>query len=117
MIWKLIAVVFLRTASDLSFKGAVHGIHIPRNRALGRTILQILLKPLLWVGFLLGVANVFVWTSALESFDLSYAYPFLSFSFVTIILGGRIFFNETLDRYKLLGVISITIGSLLLFIS
>jgi len=116
MIWKLFAIVILRTASDLSFKAAVFGIHLSPRKGLGSAIANVLRRPFLWAGLVLGAANVVVWSSALQSFDLSYAYPFLSFSFVTIIIGGRVFFNETLDRYKTLGIVSITLGSLILFL-
>jgi multidrug transporter EmrE-like cation transporter len=116
MIWKLFAIVILRTAADLSFKASVFGIRLSPGSGLGKSILQVLSRPFLWIGLILGAANVVVWSSALQSFDLSYAYPFLSFSFVTIIIGGRVFFNETLDRYKTLGVACITLGSLLLFL-
>ncbi|NBV82933.1 hypothetical protein EBR57_02270 [bacterium] len=116
MIWKLIAIVILRTAADLSFKASVFGLHISPRAKLGRTVLKIISRPFLWMGLVLGALNVVVWSSALQDFDLSYAYPFLSFSFVTIIIGGRVFFNETLDRYKAIGVTCITIGSCLLLL-
>ncbi len=116
MIWKLIAVVMLRTASDLCMKGAVHRVDISPRAGLFRALGLVLMRPLLWIGLALGAANVMAWSSALKSFDLSYAYPFLSFSFVSIIMGGRIFFGEHLDRYKIMGVAFITVGSLLLLI-
>lgn len=114
MIWKLVAIVILRTSSDLFMKGAVNGVDISPKSGILSGVMTVLLRPMLWIGLILGAANVVVWSSALQDFDLSYAYPFLSFSFVTIIIGGRVFFNERLDRFKILGVISITIGSMLL---
>lgn len=111
--WKLFAIILLRSASDLSFKGAISGC-VGSDRSPIGWVVHWVSRPLLWVGLVLGTLNVVVWSSALKTFDLSYAYPFLSFSYVTIILGGRLFFNETLDRYKTIGVCIITMGSLLL---
>lgn len=116
MIWKLFAIVILRTSADLSFKASVFGIRLSPGSGLGAAIIKVLSRPFLWMGLVLGAANVLVWSSALQTFDLSYAYPFLSFSFVTIIIGGRVFFNETLDRYKTIGVACITLGSLVLLL-
>jgi multidrug transporter EmrE-like cation transporter len=116
MIWKIVAVIVLRTASDLAFKGAMSRIQLNSIRAIIPALRQALRAPLLWIGFLLGLGNVAMWSSTLQDFDLSYAYPFLSFSFVTIILGGWFFFGEHMDRYKIGGITCITIGSLLLLI-
>lgn len=73
-------------------------------------------NPLLWLGLVLSGVNMLAWTSTLESFDLSYAYPFLSVSYVTIIFSGWVFFNETLDRNKLIGVFFISLGACALFL-
>jgi undecaprenyl phosphate-alpha-L-ara4N flippase subunit ArnE len=116
MIWKLVMIVLLRTAADLSFKGAVHDVNISPRSGLWIALGSILRRPLLWVGLALGAANVVAWSTILQHVDLSYAYPFLSFSFVAIIIGGRVLFKETLDSYKIWGVVCITAGSMLLLL-
>jgi multidrug transporter EmrE-like cation transporter len=63
----------------------------------------------------LGAINVLLWPVALRYFELSYAYPFLSISFVLIILSGKWMFQEKLDIYKWVGILFIVAGSMSLF--
>ena len=50
------------------------------------------------------------WMAAMTKFELSYAYPFVSLSFVLVLLMSNIFFNEPLTPYKVIGVILIVAG-------
>lgn len=50
------------------------------------------------------------WMAALTKFDLSFAYPFMSLSFVLVAILSSVFLNESLTLFKLLGVILIVIG-------
>jgi uncharacterized membrane protein len=50
------------------------------------------------------------WMAAMTKFELSYAYPFISLSFVLVLLMSNIFLNEPLTHYKVVGVILIIAG-------
>ena len=50
------------------------------------------------------------WMAAMTKFELSYAYPFVSLSFVLVLLMSNIFFNESLTLYKVIGIILIVAG-------
>jgi len=50
------------------------------------------------------------WMTAMTKFELSYAYPFVSLSFVLVLLMSNVFFNEPLTPYKIIGVIMIVAG-------
>jgi len=71
---------------------------------------RLLLNP--WV--LSGLAAAFLaslaWMAALTQFELSFAYPFTSLSFVTVILLSAFLFNEGLTLNKLIGTAVILIG-------
>jgi len=71
---------------------------------------HILLNP--WV--ISSITGAFLalicWMAAMTKFELSYAYPFMSLSFVIILLLSNIFFNEPFSFQKVLGVIMITLG-------
>lgn len=73
-------------------------------------LLVLLLKP--WVfsavvsTFLAGISWMFV----LSKLEHSYAYPFVSLTYVIILFIGVGFFNEVLNLYKVLGVIFIVLG-------
>jgi multidrug transporter EmrE-like cation transporter len=60
-----------------------------------------------WVG--VGIAAV-CWIFALTKFDLSRAYPFMSATFVLVLIGSAVFFNENLSPFKLAGLALIVAG-------
>ena len=50
------------------------------------------------------------WMAAMTKFDLSYAYPFMSLSFVFVLILSALFFHEPITAAKTLGVIFIMAG-------
>ncbi len=50
------------------------------------------------------------WVAAMTKFDLSYAYPFMSLSFVFVLVLSGFFFHEPVTMTKALGVIFIMAG-------
>ena len=52
----------------------------------------------------------FCWMAAMTKFDLSYAYPFMSLSFVLVLIFSAVFFHEPITAAKMLSVIFIVIG-------
>ena len=75
---------------------------------------RFLLRPYVISGFAAaGLASLF-WIATLSKFELSYAYPFMSLSFVCVVALSIPMFGESLNYFKVLGVLSICIG--LLFI-
>jgi multidrug transporter EmrE-like cation transporter len=115
MISKLVFVIFIRTCTDISFKAAVHHLKFDSFSSLGSNLIKLLKTPYLWAGLIFGLLNVLAWASALKDFDLSYAYPFLSISYITIIISGKILFHEHLDKNKMIGISFISLGAAMLF--
>ncbi len=57
---------------------------------------------------LLGAFLAFLcWMGAVSKFDLSYAYPFTSLSFLLVLIFSAIFFHEPITFSKILAVILI----------
>jgi multidrug transporter EmrE-like cation transporter len=50
------------------------------------------------------------WVAAMTKFDLSYAYPFMSLSFVLVLILSALFFHEPITAAKVFGVIFIMAG-------
>lgn len=76
--------------------------------------LHFLLRPLVISGFAAaGLASLF-WIAALSKFELSYAYPFMSLSFVFVVALSIVIFGESMNLYKLAGVGAICGGLVLL---
>ena len=116
MIFKLLLVILVRTCTDISFKMAVLNLKFDNFSGVGTNLRMMLKSPYLWLGLFFGVANMLAWSFSLRDIDLSYAYPFLSVSYVTIILSGKWLFKEHLDKHKMIGIIFISLGAVTLFL-
>lgn len=53
------------------------------------------------------------WMGALSSFDLTYAYPFTSLSFMFVLALGVAIFKELLSMGKVVGILLICCGLIL----
>lgn len=60
--------------------------------------------------FIAGIA----WILVIQKMPLSRAYPIISFNYLFISLISWCFFGETYSMYSLVGLVSITIGTVLL---
>jgi multidrug transporter EmrE-like cation transporter len=70
----------------------------------------IFLRPLVLSGFASAFIASLAWLAALSKFDLSFAYPFMSLNFVVVTGLSIMFFNESLNFYKVIGLTLICIG-------
>ena len=113
---KLILVIVVRTLTDISFKAAVNNLHFDSIHSLKKNTLKLTTNRYLWLGICFGILNVYLWTQALQTIDLSYAYPFLSIAYITIILLGKYLFQEHIGKNKGIGITLIAIGSAILFL-
>jgi multidrug transporter EmrE-like cation transporter len=66
----------------------------------------------LWVlsSFLAAFLAAVSWMAAMTKFELSYAYPFMSASFVLVFACSALLFNEQVTVYKVTGLTFIVIG-------
>jgi drug/metabolite transporter (DMT)-like permease len=70
----------------------------------------IALNPGVWAGFSLYGLSMLLWMAGLSQVELSYAFPFLSLSYVFILLGSRLWLGEGIGGARLVGVMAICIG-------
>lgn len=81
---------------------------------LGTFFVTVFKQPFILIGLLLYGIGSFVWICTLSRTDLSFAYPMLSIGYVFILLISWKFFGETIDIYRILGIILITAGMVFL---
>jgi multidrug transporter EmrE-like cation transporter len=76
-------------------------------------MLKLLFNP--WIlSSLTGAFLAFLcWVGAMTKFELSYAYPFTSLSFVLVLVMSAVFFRESVNVPKILGIVFIFAGILL----
>lgn len=73
-------------------------------------LFKILFDPFIFSGFISAFIASLFWMSAMTKFDISYAYPFMSGSFVLVFVLSMILFNEPFSYYKLTGLLLIVAG-------
>ena len=73
-------------------------------------VLNLLLNP--WI--MTGVVSTFFagvcWMLAMTKFEISYAYPWMSLSFIIVMVFSALFLHESLSYFKVLGSTFIVLG-------
>ena len=66
----------------------------------------------LWIlsGFVAAFMASMTWAAAMTKFDLSFAYPFMSLSFVLVFILSILIFNEPFSWAKFVGLSFIVLG-------
>jgi len=73
-------------------------------------LLRLVLNPWVLSGLFAAFLASLTWMAAMTKLPLSHAYPFVSFSFVLVVLSGALFFHEPLTWPKITGMILIVAG-------
>jgi len=73
-------------------------------------LLNLLLDPWIFSGFLAAFVASFFWMASMTKFDISFAYPFMSAAFVLVLILSTFLFQEPLTWQKVLGLSLITSG-------
>jgi multidrug transporter EmrE-like cation transporter len=71
---------------------------------------KLFLDPWLISGFAAAFVASLFWMAAMTKFELSFAYPFMSASFILVFILSVYIFGESFTLGKLLGLILITAG-------
>jgi drug/metabolite transporter (DMT)-like permease len=81
-----------------------------RNGQSGRTAFLIIANPRVWAGLALYGVSMLFWLVGLSRVELGYAFPFLSLSYVLILIGSWAYLGEAIGSTRLAGVVAICIG-------
>jgi drug/metabolite transporter (DMT)-like permease len=74
------------------------------------TIVDLASNPLLWLGLVVYGVSALLWLVALMRLDLSFAYPFIGLTYVIVLAGGAVFFNDHITPLRVLGIVLIIAG-------
>ncbi|TFJ94231.1 EamA family transporter [Lentibacillus salicampi] len=75
-------------------------------------LLQLLLNPWIISGFLSAFLAALCWMAAMTKFNISYAYPFMSLSFVLVFVLSIFLFGDPVTVHKVVGLGLIIAGIL-----
>jgi len=73
-------------------------------------LLKLFLDPLIFSGFFAAFCAALFWMAAMTKFQVSFAYPFMSLSFVLVFLLSALLLRESVNVYKILGLCLIVLG-------
>ena len=108
----IVATIALTVYGQLVFKWQVDaaGAFPAQTGKRIEYIVRLFLDPWVISVFVAVLAGSIAWTLALTRFELSHAYPFMSLSFVLVLVFGVLFLSETFTAAKLVGVLLIVAG-------
>ena len=77
------------------------------------TLIHMATNPLLIVGIAIFGVSTLLWLFALAKADLSFAYPFLSLTYLAVLIGGAFLFGDKVTLPRVIGFAVIIAGVLI----
>lgn len=86
-------------------------IQIPEG-LLGKfsLLMHVVFDPFIFSGLIATFASGLFWMATMTKLDISFAYPFTSLGFVLVLLFSYFLLGESLNAYKIIGVLVIILG-------
>ncbi|MFH1537877.1 MAG: EamA family transporter [bacterium] len=112
----LVAGVLVGTCAQLLMKQGVEsmgGVHLGEG-PLAAELIKIFTNPYVLAGLCAIGVSMFVWLHVLSRLELSFAYPFVSISYVVILVFSWLVFHEGVTPLRVAGVVSIGLGVILI---
>jgi drug/metabolite transporter (DMT)-like permease len=110
----ILASVVLTVAAQILVKQGLNRMDSPVfNSGLLLGYLRIYSSPLVLLGSGLYMISILLWMYSLSKTQLSFAYPFVSLSYVLIIIASRFILGESVPAVRWIGILVILIGIVL----
>jgi drug/metabolite transporter (DMT)-like permease len=75
-----------------------------------RQLFSIIFTPSIFMGFILFGLSSILWLSVISKNQLSYAYPMVSMGYIFTMALSKLFLNESIDAFKIIGTLLIISG-------
>lgn len=107
--------IFLGVVGQVFIKRGLNILgNIDFSKQLIDSYLRIFLSPLVIIGILLYFFGVFFWLYALSKVELSFAFPFVSLSYVLVVFLSWFILGESISYLRWTGVFVICLGVFLI---
>lgn len=74
------------------------------------TLFTVLFDPFIFSGLAATFVSGLCWMATMSKLEIGYAYPFTSLGFVLVVLLSHFLFGESLDAWRICGVLLIVAG-------
>jgi drug/metabolite transporter (DMT)-like permease len=88
----------------------MHGFSLT-GPGLPDRIVKVITSPFIWLGLGVTAISSLFWFDILSTRDASYAYPYLSLTFIVMQVAARVFFHEPIPSVRWLGIGLICMGA------
>lgn len=95
---------------QLVLKAGMNSLGAGGVQFTGETLIRMATNPLLIVGIAIFLVSTVLWLLALSKADLSFAYPFLSLTYMAVLVGGAFLFHEQVTLSRVIGFAIIVTG-------
>lgn len=84
------------------------------SKKIKKNIFSIVLNPYLFVGVILNLLPMFFYIYLLKFIELSVLYPISALNYIWVTIISRYYFNENINKYKIISIGLIILGITLL---
>jgi len=113
----LLMAIFLGVTSQLIVKWKMSAFSFHNYETWQEKFLlafSMLINPHIIIALLLTLLSGITWMIAMTKFEISYAYPFTLLGLVMVTIFSILFFNESINVFKIVGIIIICFGMVVL---
>ncbi|WP_431086523.1 EamA family transporter [Paenibacillus sp. 8b26] len=76
-------------------------------------LFKLILDPIIFSSLVSAFIASLFWMAAMTKFNISYAYPFMSLSYVLVFVFSAFIFKEPITLYKVVGLLFVVVGILI----
>lgn len=109
----IVCSVLASTVGQTMLKLGLNRVPADGLRGAVPTLLAAARQPFIYGGLALFVGSVLLWMIALSRVELSWGYPLLGLSYITVTAVGVLVFNEQLSIQRLAGTALVLLGAIL----
>lgn len=87
---------------------------LPQDSTILEKVIYIFSSANVWIGLICYGASMIFWLYVLSIMELSKAYPLVSLGYVFTLIIGYYILNESVNTWRIVGIIAIMIGVILI---
>jgi len=109
--------IFIAVGGQLLLKVGINRLGVVsfgRLNALKLFFFGVIKSPMVMTGLFLYIVSAAIWLIVLSVVDLSFAYPFLGFTYVMVLVLSKFILKEDVNPIRWIGTVIITIGVIVL---